>query len=53
VGTGLTCFFQHRNRERRATALLLELRQSERGRQAGRPTADNQDIDFEGVTRHR
>ena len=48
VRAGLARLLEHRNRERLAALRLLQLRQPQRRRHAGRPAADDQDVDFEG-----
>ena len=50
---GFARFLEHRDRQRLAASLLLQLRQPERRGQPRRPAADDQDVDFERVARHR
>ena len=44
----LARLLEHRDRERLAALLLLELRQPQRSRHPGGAAADDQDVDFEG-----
>ena len=52
VRAGLARLLEHRDRQRLAALLLLQLRQPQRGRQPGGAAADDQDVDFEGLARH-
>ena len=53
VRAGLARLLEHRDRQRLAAALLLQLCQPQRRRHARRAAADDEDVDFEGFTLHR
>ena len=53
VGPDLARLLQHRNRERFAAALLLQLRQPERSRHPRRTAADDEDVYVEGIATHQ
>ncbi len=52
VGPDLARLLQHRNRERFAAALLLQLRQPERSRHPRRTAADDEDVYVERIATH-
>ena len=52
VRAGLPRLLQHRDRERLAALCLLQLREPQRRRHAGRAAADDQHVDFEGFAVH-